>query len=146
MKITQTTALYPVLEQTRDGFDLRGTGYALARVVEAHPALEGLMDFYSPDPVQMALEVGMVSPGEEDGIDDLAEIDFGPAEWFEPAVGLASVQEALRVVRADPHSIAAALYEPDIQPQDVIADLEVIEAALLIAQQHETRFHLAIGD
>jgi hypothetical protein len=144
--MNQHKALYPVLEMPTEGFDLRNTGYALARIVEAHPALEGLMDFYSPDPVQMALEVGMVSIGEEDGIDDLAEIDFGPAEWFEPAVGLAAVREALRVLRADPRSIAAALYEPDIQPQDVIADLEVIEAALLIAQQQEIRFHLAIGD
>ena len=141
--MTKLMALYPLLEQPIEAFDFRGNGQALARVVEAHPALESLMDFYSPDPRQMALEVGMVSPLEEDGADDLDEIDFGPQEWFEPSLGLAAVRQALTTVRADPHSITEALYEPDIRPEEVISDLESMEQALLIAQQHETRFHLA---
>ena len=141
--MNKRTALYPVLETPIVGFDFRGTGRSLARIVEAHPALEDLLDFDSPDPLQMALEVGMVSPLEEDGADDLGEIDFGPVEWFEPVLGLAAVRQALSALRADPHSIGAALYEPDIRPEDVLSDLETIEQALLIAQQHETRFHFA---
>ena len=136
--------LYPVFEHPfEDGAS--DAGMALARVVEAHPALAPLMDFHSPDPAQIAREVGMVYPYEEDGEDDLEEIDFGPEEWFEPSIGLAAVRQALDAVRADPGSIAAAIYAPGLRPAAVLADLEVMEQALVYAQQHETRFRLALS-
>ena len=138
--------IYPVLEHPVAGADIgAASGEALARVAEAHPALEALVDFVRVDPVEIALAVGMVSPHEEDGADDLAEIDFGPTEWFEPSAGLAAVRQGLRAVRDDPASIQAAIYDPGLRAEAVLADLEAIEAALVLAQQHETRFHLALG-
>ena len=139
------TRLYPVLEHAAaDSAGPPGLGLALARIVEAHPALAPLLDFQTVDPREIALAVGMVSPHEEDGADDLAEIDFGPAEWFEPSAGLAAVRPALRAVRDDPRSLAAALYDPGLRPDDVLADLEAIEQVLVLAQQHETRFHFLL--
>ena len=81
------TRLYPVLEHPVVGFTFTA-GSALARIVEAHDDLSPLLDFHAPDPAQIAIEVGMVYPYEEDGADDLAELDLGQPEWHEPAVGL----------------------------------------------------------
>ena len=132
----------PMLEQAIPGFEPSAVpGASLARVVEAHPVLVALTDFVSVDPTQIALAVGMVYPYEEDGADDLQDIDFGPPEWYEPALGLAVVRQALDAVRAEPGGIAAAIYDPGLRPEDVIADLDAIERTLLLAQQHETRFH-----
>ena len=136
--------LYPVFEHPVEG-DTSEVGAALARVAERHPALVPLLDFHSPDPAQIARAVGMVYAYEEDGEDDLDEIDFGLEEWFEPPAGLAVVRQALRAVRDDPGSIPAALYDPGLRPEAVIADLEAIECALTRALQHETRFRLALG-
>ncbi len=139
------TRLYPVLEQAAaDDEFAPDLGAALARIAEAHPALAPLLDYACVDPAQIAIEVGMVYPYEEDGADDLNEIDFGPAEWFEPAVGLVAVRLALDAVRADPQSLARALYDPTLRPEAVIADLEALEQTLLLAQQHETRFHFVL--
>ena len=109
--------------------------------MEAHPDLAPLTDFVSVDPTQIAIAVGMVYPYEEDGPDDLQDIDFGPPDWYEAVLGLAAVRHALAAVRAEPGGIAAAIYDPGLRPEDVLADLEAIERTLLLAQQHETRFH-----
>lgn len=135
--------LYPVLERPLDGEETV-SGHALARVVEAHPALAALMDFSGPDPRQIAVEVGMVYPYEEDAEEDLQGIDFGAREWFEPRAGLAVVRQALGALRDDPRSVSAAIYDPGLRPEDVIADLEAIERVLLLARQHETRFSFAL--
>jgi len=136
---------YPVLERPVAGFESSASpGTALVRVVEAHPVLAALTDFVSVDPTQIALAVGMVYPYEEDGAEDLQDIDFGPLEWYEAVLGLAVVRRALGAVRDEPGSLAAAIYDPGLRPEDVIADLEAIERALLLAQQHETRFHFAL--
>jgi len=135
---------YPVLEQPVVGAETAIPGKALARVLEAHPALSPLTDFVSVDPTEIALAVGMVYPYEEDGAEDLQDIDFGPPEWYEAILGLAAVRNALNAVRVEPGSIAAAIYDPGLRPEDVIADLEAIERALLLAQQHETRFHFTL--
>ncbi len=116
-------------------------GFALARVVEAHPALVPLLDFCAVDPHQIAMEVGMVYPYEEGGLDDLDDLEFEPMEWFEPAAGLAAVERAIAAVRDNPQSLAAAIYDPGLRPADVLADLEAIAAQLEAARQHETRFH-----
>ena len=140
MKASFTT----VLEQPVAGFEgSDAPGTALARVVEAHPVLVELTDFVSVDPTQIALAVGMVYPYEEDGAEDLQDIDFGPPEWYEAGLGLSVVRRALEAVRAEPGGIAAAIYDPGLRPEDVLADLEAIERVLLLAQQHETRFHFA---
>lgn len=137
--------VYPVLENPIDGFDANPeSGAALAHVIEVVPELSALLDFYSPDPKEIAVEVGMVSPHEEDGADDLDEVDFGPEEWFEPSVGLAAVQNALNALNADSHAISNALYDPALKQADVMGDLESIEQVLLLAQQYETRFRLAM--
>ena len=139
------TRLYPVLEHPVEGFTFTA-GAALARVIESHDDLSPLLDFHAPDPAQIAIEVGMVYPYEEDGAEDLAELDLGQPEWHEPAVGLAAVRYALSAVRDRPESIAEAIYDPGLRPQDVLADLKALEAALESARQHETRFRLAMDD
>ncbi len=136
------TRLYPVFETpVEDLADSPTVGYALARVAEAHPALAPLLDFCAVDPHEVAVAVGMVYPYEEDGLDDLDELDFGPDEWFEPSAGLPVLSRAIAAVRDDPQSLAAAIYDPGLRPADVLADLEAITAQLEAAQQHETRFH-----
>ena len=115
-------------------------------MVEAHPALEPLMDFHSVDSREVALAVGMVYPYEEDGADDLDDLDLGAREWYEPSLGLVVVRQALGVIRNDPQSLAAAIYDPTLHPAAVLADLEAIEQSLLLAQQHETRFHFALRE
>ncbi len=137
---------YPVWEQPVPGVGADIPGKALARVVEAHPVLATLTDFVSVDPTEIALAVGMVYPYEEDGAEDLNDLVFDPPEWYEAALGLAVVRRALAAVRSDPGSIAAAIYDPGLRTEAVIADLEAIERALLLAQQHETRFHFVMED
>ncbi len=137
--------LFPEFEAAIDGLPTEpAVGRTLARVVEAHPALAPLLDFCAVDPLQIAVEVGMVYPYEEDGLDDLGDIDFGPLEWFEPAAGLAAVERALAAVRDDPQSLSAAIYDPGLRLADVLADLEAIKARLQAALQHETRFHFML--
>jgi hypothetical protein len=134
--------IYPVFETSVDDLAADSThGFALARVVEAHSVLALLLDFCAVDPLQIAVEVGMVYPYEEDGLDDLSDIDFGPLEWFEPVAVLPVMGRAIAAVRDNPQSLAAAIYDPSLRPADVLADLEAIDALLQAARQHETRFH-----
>ena len=131
-----------VLERPLAGYDAQANEFhAIARIVEAHPALAPLLDFCATDPAQIALAVGMVYAGEEDGQEDLGEIDFGQDEWFEPAAGLPVVRRALGVLRSDSRSIATVLYDPDLRAEAVIADLSAIEQGLVLALHQETRFH-----
>ncbi len=141
------TRISPRFEAPLDDLaDSLTVGFALARVIEAHPALAPLLDFCAVDPHQMAVEVGMVYPYEEDGLEDLNELDFGPDEWFEPVAGLAVLSRASAAVRDNPQSLAAAIYDPGLRPADVLADLEAIAAELEAARQHETRFHFRQTD
>ncbi len=138
---------YAVLERPiKDSNLSANSGQALARVVEAHPALQLLMDFHSVDPRDIALAVGMVYPYEEDGADDLDELDLGLMEWHEPSLGLVAVRRAFLAVRDDQQSVAAAIYDPGLRPADVVSDLEALEQTLLLAQQHETRFHFVLRE
>ena len=133
--------LYLILESPVGGVFRIGPLSALARIVEAHPALVPLLDFVCPDPIQIALEIGMVSPQEEDDLEELGDIDLGLEEWFEPAAGLAKVAPALRAIEDDLQSIALVLYEPDLQPAQIVADLKTVLHTLGVAQNHEVRFH-----
>ena len=117
-----------------------GSGAALARITDYHPAVLPLLDFCHADPLDIAREVGMTSPGDEDDEEDLAEIDFAPQDWHEAAAGLTAVHHALSAIRNDPDSIRKAVYDPGLRPQDVIGDLEQLERSLLLARQHEVRF------
>jgi hypothetical protein len=104
------------------------------------------LDFYSADPLQIAREIGVSSPLDPGDEDDLLEIDFGPEDWYEASGGLAAVQTALETLRKEPAAISAALYNPRLRAEDVIADLEEIERVLLEALQNEGRFHFLIGE
>lgn len=117
---------------------------ALARVIEAHPALSPLLDFAEPDPMQIARAVGLLGP--DDAEEDLEGIDLGTPEWFEPGAGLAAVSHALRAVGEAPESLASVIYDPTLRPADVRADLEFLERTLLLARQYETRFRLVTGE
>ncbi len=142
-----TKRIYPMLEHPISGVDVPVlAGEYLARVVDAHPVLAELLDYSSTDPVEIAREIGMVFPGEEDAEEDLAEIDLGPRDWYEPSAGIAAVHHALTELRRDPGSLARAIYDPELQPADVIADLESIEKVLVMAQEYETRFHFVVED
>jgi LPS sulfotransferase NodH len=90
----------------------------------------------------MAHEIGMVHPQEEDGADDLADIDFGAWEWHEASTGIAVVERALSTLRSDPSSVSRHLYEPALKQDDVIADLESMLSILVDARDREVRFRL----
>ena len=133
--------IIPVFESPLPEAEIpEGSGSALARIADYHPDIPPLMDYCHADPVEIAREVGMSSSTDEDDEEDLAEIDFGLGEWYEPQAGLAAVRHALNAIRAAPDSIRKAVYDPGLRPEDVIADLEQLEKSLVIAQQHEVRF------
>jgi len=132
--------VYVVLEDAAD--PMIGRGAALGKVIEIHPDLAPLLDFHSPDPIEMAYEIGMVHASEEDPDDDLAEIDFGEGEWFEASTGLAVVERALTVLRADAASVSRYLYDPTLSQDDVIADLDRIRVVLEDGRDREVRFRL----
>lgn len=137
--------LYPEFETPLDGLPADSThGFAVARVAERHSALLPLLDFCAVDPQQIAVEIGMVYPYEEGGLDDLGDIDFGLSEWFEPVAGLAALGYAAAALRDAPESLAAALYDPSLRPADVLADLAALTQALQAALQQETRFHFLL--
>ena len=119
-------------------------GQCLAELMERLPALGPLRDFECADPRQIARQVGMVYPLEEDGDADLAEIDFGPDDWFEPAAGLSVVRLALNELRTNPGIVADAVYDPRLSAADAVRALEGLQALLVSAQQQETRFHLRL--
>lgn len=134
---------YPVLEHPIEGAELTGDqGKALARVIEWQPELSALLDFYDADPMEIAREVGMLTPLDDPG--DIADIDLGGHEWFEPQAGLAAVRRAIEFVKSDPGSIRRAIYEPDITADDIIADLVAVERILEAAHQMETRFYFTL--
>lgn len=134
---------YPVLERPVAHAEIaEGRGMALARIIEWHPELSALLDFYDADPREVAREVGLLTSHDEP--EDLDEVDFGGHEWFEAQAGLAALRKALEAVRSDPASIRRAIYEPDLSAADVIADLEAIEGLLERARQQETRFYFAL--
>jgi hypothetical protein len=138
------TRIYPVLENAPTQSPLDPTlGSALAKVVEIHPDIEPLLDFYSADPLEVAREVGMVYPHEEESDEDLKEVDFGPGEWYEPAAGISAVQHALAALRSDSQSIMRLIYDPTLSQHAVIRDLEGLLRVLETAQDQETRFHVA---
>lgn len=140
-----SSCFYPEFEYEHDGLRVdAGTGSALALVVDVHPDLITLMDFHSPDPLKMAIQAGMVHPMEEDGEDDLSEIDFGTGEWFEPAVGLVVVREGLRRILENPASVASVVYDPSLRAADVVSDLTAIEQSLAAAAEYETRFRFVV--
>jgi len=136
-------SIYPVLEDaTAEAARPLNAGAALGKIVDAHPDLEGLLDFVSPDPIAMAHEIGMVHPQEEDADDDLADIDFGAWEWHEASTGIAVVERALSALRSEPSSISRYLYDPALKQADVIADLETMLSILEDARHREVRFRL----
>ncbi len=134
--------IHPVFETPINALaENTSIGYALARVIEAHPDLAPLLDFCAVDPHEIAVAVGMVYPYEEGGLEDLDDLDFGPPEWFEPVAGLSVLARATAAVRDHPESLAAAIYDPTLRPADVLADLEALGSLLEAARQQETRFH-----
>ena len=133
--------IVPVFESPLPEAEIpEGSGSALARIADYHPDIPALMDFCHADPLEIARQVGMTSLTDEYDEEDLAEIDFGLGEWYEPQAGLVAVQHALNAIRASPDSIRRAVYDPGLRAEDVITDLEQLEKSLLIAQQHEIRF------
>lgn len=139
----QEKRFYPVLEHPIEGAELAGDqGKALARVIEWHPELSALLDFYDADPMEIAQEVGLLTAHDEPA--DLLGVDLGGHEWFEPQAGLAAIRRAKDFVKSDPGSIRRAIYEPDITADLIISDLTAIERVLDQAHQQETRFYFAL--
>jgi hypothetical protein len=69
------------------------------------------------------------SQGFERSLDELPE-----EEWFDPADGLRSVRGILEELRISPSAAP--------EPNRIIADLEEIERALVLAEAQGIRFHL----
>lgn len=118
----------------------------LAAVVEYVPVLSALLDFYAADPIDIAQQVGMVAPDDEDDLAELRDIEFDPGEWYEASVGVASVRKAITALTEDPDILSRALYDPSLTQQQVLEELTEIERALLEAQQHERRFHFKLTE
>ena len=135
--------VYVVLDDASSTGNASG-GAALAKIIEFHPDLEPLLDFNSPDPIEIAHEIGMVHPQEEDSADDLAEVDLGSPEWHEAAAGIIAVERALAALRADPSTIGRYLYDPALTQDDVIADLEALLSTLEDARDREVRFRIVV--
>jgi len=89
--------------------------------------LTPLSDFFSRDP--QAIATYMRTLGIEPDLDALAD-----EEWFEAADGLATVRGLLAHLREEPNAVP--------EPAKVLADLEIVVAALAAAEQAGTRFHL----
>ena len=89
--------------------------------------LEPLSHFFSRDP--QAIAAYLRSLGTEPDFDALPE-----EEWFEPLEGLATVQGLLAHLQNEPNDVP--------ESGRIIADLEVVAAALTAAQHAGSRFHL----
>lgn len=89
--------------------------------------LEPLSHFFSRDP--QAIAAYLRGLGAEPDMDALPD-----EEWFEPAEGLATVQALLAHLQNEPNDVP--------EPGRIIADLEVVAAALMAAQDAGSRFHL----
>lgn len=120
-------SLYLVLDKEVPGFDVSSVdGKALARALPEQENIESpltpLYDFLSQNPQDIADLMG----------DDDGAVDFKlPSEqWFEAEDGLAAIRAVLEQL-------------PDDYNSSVVDDLRGIESALLLAQQHGARFHLA---
>jgi hypothetical protein len=89
--------------------------------------LTALSHFFSRDPQTIAAY--MRSLGIEPDLDTLPD-----EEWFDAAEGLATVRGLLAHLRDEPNGVP--------EPSKIIADLEVVVAALAAAEQAGSRFHL----
>jgi hypothetical protein len=89
--------------------------------------LEALSHFFSRDP--QAIAEYLRSLGREPDMDALPD-----EEWYEPADGLATVQGLLTHLQSEPNDVP--------EPGRIIADLEVVAAALTAARDVGSRFHL----
>ncbi len=56
-------------------------------------------------------------------------------DWFPPAEGLATVRGLLKYVGANPQDVDRA--------ERVLRDLRALERILVVAEKHQTRFHLS---
>lgn len=122
-----------VLQQEVAGAEADAGGKAL---LYYHRQIDELADqleliapsrFFSRSPGDIAEYLR--SQGFERSLDELPE-----EEWFDPADGLRSIRGLLEALRSTP---AAAP-----EPQRIIADLEEIERALVLAEEQGVRFHL----
>src|SRR5262245_49463349 len=89
--------------------------------------LTPLSDFFSRDP--QAIATYMRTLGIDPDLDALPE-----EEWFEVGEGLTTVRGLLAHLREEPNDVP--------EPTKIIADLEIVVAALAAAEQAGTRFHL----
>jgi len=74
-------------------------------------------------------------------------VEVPAEEWFAPEEGLQIVRSLLEQVRS--HSQAGPLippvgWEPDEFSEGLTDDLQHLEKALLLAQEHNAQFHLAL--
>ena len=122
-----------VLEQEISGIDPSGGGKAL---LYYHRQIDELAErleltppsrFFSRSPGDIAEYLR--SQGFERSLDELPE-----EEWFDPADALRSVRGLLEALRLTPSAAP--------EPARIVADLEQIEQALVLAEARGIRFHL----
>ena len=152
-----STSLYPVLERDVVGYDASAViGKALCHAVYHCdvPEVVALDAFFSVSPQELASLAGFYLPGDDLSDHEDTELkplkpappDFQPpAEaWYEPAVGLRAVSEALKALRDASPLIDGQLEAGKNRTDWVITDLEAVEKVLTLAQEHEVRFHFAM--
>lgn len=136
-------SVYPVLNKEVPGFDVtETTGRALAEAIfEEGSAFAVLERFSSQNEEELAGFIADQTGQEASAIEVPAE------EWFAPEEGLQVVRPLLEQVRsqsqAGPLTLPAG-WEADEFSRGVMDDLQNLEKVLLLAQEHDARFHLAL--
>ncbi len=124
-----SSTFYPILEREIPEFDVSAvSGKALVQAVYdwSVPALNRLHDFFS-------LNAGAIAAIFGDNEKGALPVE----RWFPASDGLQAVRQALTTLLGD--------VPKDFPVEAVIADLVSVEAALLLAQKHNVRFHFTIG-
>lgn len=135
-------SVYAVLSKEVPGFDVTSTpGKALAAVLfEEGSFLTPLMRFSSDDEKYLTDFIA-----DQTG-QDPSEIEVPPEEWFDPEEGLQVLRPLLEQVRVEAHPAVGAFANwEDAEFTGALADdLASLEAALVLAQDQQARFHLAV--
>ncbi len=140
--IKMGVSIYPVLNKEVPGFDVTEvSGKALADFMFENESLFApLLRFLSNDEEELA---GFIA--DQTG-QDAKEIEVPAEEWFDPQEALPFVQRLLEQVRLIPQSVIKVpdRWEPKEFTEGVINDLVNLEKALVLAQQQQAQFHLAM--
>ena len=109
-------------------------GKAVARAMDSLNALALELGI---KPLEEFMGQSMDDIGDMLGEDiELQDVEDGAASWFEPREGLTVLETLIAALQAEPGRVKAS--------KAVVEDLQSYRDALLAAQKHGARWHLAI--